>query len=296
MPDLLRTALICGALLTAGCGSTPLEPDAPIACASCRAWNQPLAPFHIYGNTYYVGTAGLASILIDAGDGLILLDGGLPQTALLIDRNVRELGFDPRDIKLILVSHAHYDHVGGVAALARLTGATVITSAAAVPVLRAGRLGADDPQFDPARATNAFPTVPAARSIADGDSVSVDATRVRAVYTPGHTPGGVSWTWQACETAVCFQVVYADSLGPAAPPGYRFSDGMGDEMRRSIARVAALDCDIFLSTHDFSFGLHDKLARGRDAFIDPEGCKQYAAKTLQSLERRLAREAEENPR
>ena len=296
MPDFLQTVLICGALLIAGCASAPLEPDAPIDCASCKAWNEPLAPFHIYGNTYYVGTARLASILLDAGDGLILLDGGLPQSALLIDRNVRKLGLDPRDIKLILVSHVHYDHVGGVAALARLTGATVITSAAAVPVLRAGRLGADDPQYDPAAATNSFPAVPAARSIADGDSVAVGTTRVRAVYTPGHTPGGVSWTWQACESALCLEVVYADSIGPAAPAAYRFSDGMGDEMRRSIARIAALDCDIFLSTHDFSFGLHDKLARGREAFIDPAGCKQYVARTLQSLERRLAREAAENPR
>ena len=296
MPDrLLRLGpLVC--LWLCGCAAQLPTEDAPIDCNDCEHWSRPQAPFHIFGNTYYVGTGGLSSILITTSDGLVLLDGGLPQSARQIASSIRRLGFDPRDVRIIAVSHAHFDHVGGVAALQRFSDAAVITSLPALPTLRRGHLDADDPQHDPVNPTTVFPAVPNPQTIADGDVARIGGLAVRGVYTPGHTPGGMSWTWQTCEQGRCLDVVYADSLSPVAAPGYRFGAGMGEKIRQSAARIAAMDCDIFLSTHDFSFGLHQKLRQGRDAFIDPGGCKRYAANTVQRLERRLAREAGENPR
>ena len=282
-------------MLLGACAAPPLVQDAPILCKDCEHWNRPQAPFRIFGNTYYVGTGGLSSILI-VGESHILIDAGLPQSAPLIEASIRELGFDPGDIGVIAVSHTHFDHVGGVAAMQRLNAAVVITSEPALLTLRRGALGSDDPQFDPIDLTNFFAAVPNAIAIRNGDAAMTGGIEARAIYTPGHTSGGISWTWQACEDGRCLDIVYADSLSPVAAPGYRFADGMGEELRQSAARIGALDCDIFLSTHDFSFGLHEKLARGRDAFIDPDGCRKYAAKVLQGLERRLALEAEENPR
>ena len=124
----LASIVIFSAFLMAACGPKELEPDAAFECSNCEDWNRPQEPFRLYGNTWYVGTAGLSSILIETKSGLILVDGALPQSAALIDTNIRGAGFDPLQISAILVSHAHFDHAGGVAALQRLTGATVYTS------------------------------------------------------------------------------------------------------------------------------------------------------------------------
>ncbi|MDX1518415.1 MAG: MBL fold metallo-hydrolase, partial [Woeseiaceae bacterium] len=123
--------------------------DAPIDCTWCSEWNRPQAPFRISDNTWYVGVAGLSAILVDTGDGLVLIDGGLPQSAPLINTNIRALGFRPQDVAFILVSHVHFDHVGGIAALQRLSGARVLASDAAHTALASGELQPDDPQFDP---------------------------------------------------------------------------------------------------------------------------------------------------
>ena len=111
--------------LLAACGPRELQPDAAYDCERCEEWNEPINPFRIHGNTWYVGTDGLSSILIDSGEGFILVDGGLPQSAARIVENIRGLGFDPLDIQAILVSHAHFDHAGGVSALQRMTRADV---------------------------------------------------------------------------------------------------------------------------------------------------------------------------
>jgi metallo-beta-lactamase class B len=291
VPDKARCLIFFACLFFAACASQTLVPDAAIRCDSCEDWNEPHAPFRVFGNTYYVGTAGLSSILIETVDGLMLIDGGLPQSAPQIAQNIRRLGFDARDIRVIAVSHAHFDHVGGIAALQRFSGASVAASPDAARVLRRGASFRDDPQFGPDLPS--FPPVGQLRHFVDGSVIDLGVTRLRGVPTPGHTSGGMTWTWQECEDDHCLDIVYADSLSPVSRPGYRFSDGMGDRIRQSASLIAALNCDIFLSTHDFSFGLHEKLALGRDAFIDPDGCKSYAARALQRLERRLERESAE---
>src|SRR5579863_8374542 len=117
----MRSALVLVGLLALVPDQRAFRPDPPTTCDSCAAWNAPQAPFRVFGNTYYVGPARLASILVTSPTGHVLLDGALPQSAPLIDANIRQLGFKPEDIRLIVTSHAHFDHVGGVAAFQRLT-------------------------------------------------------------------------------------------------------------------------------------------------------------------------------
>lgn len=287
----MRSAAIGLVAVTAlsACSEPVLEPDPPIECVHCASWNEPLAPFHVFGNTYYVGTAELSSIMIDTGDGLILIDGALPQSAAQISANIGALGFDARRIRMIALSHAHFDHAGGIAALQRLSGAEVLAGEDAVRMMKNGRPFEDDPQYG--LEPPPFPPVANVRG-ADADTeVALGETTLRAVPTPGHSPGGMSWTWQSCEGERCLDIVYADSLSAVSAPGFRFSDGMGRAIRESAGALAGLDCDILLSTHDFGFGLHEKLAAGREAFIDPEACWAYAETALAGLERRLQAEA-----
>ena len=277
------------------------EYDTAIDCSLCDQWNAPQKPFRIYGNTYYVGAVGLSAILIDTDDGLILIDGGLPQTAAVIDANIRELGFSVEDIRFIGLSHAHFDHAGGLAALQRLSKAKVLTSRAAADVLRSGNLLNDDPLFDMGSLNTGFPAVNAVETIDDGDTLSIGNASISAIYTPGHTTGGVTWVWSSCEQERCLNIVYADSLSAVSANGFRFtagnSTGAGEQLRGSAEVIAALDCDIFLSPHPFFFGMREKLDHaGSDnpfidnPFIDDQGCKVFAETSLAALERRLASE------
>ncbi len=134
-------------VLVSGCSSSRLIPDAAIDCNSCVAWNEPHEPVQIAENTWYVGTAGLSSILIATSEGLRLLDGALPQSTPLIADNIEALGFSLRDIELIGLSHAHYDHAGGIAALARASGARVVALPEQAEALRLGGPTPDDPQY-----------------------------------------------------------------------------------------------------------------------------------------------------
>ena len=277
-------------LLLAACGPRTLEPDAPYVCERCDEWNEAQTPFRVHGNTWYVGTDGLSSVLIESDAGLILLDGGLPQSAALIDTNIRALGFDPLDIKAILVSHAHFDHAGGVAALQRLTRANVFSSAAGMAILTAGRLGEDDPQYVAGSDDGSFPAIDNVTAVGDGEFVTVGSVNVQAHHTPGHTAGSVSWTWESCALNTCLDVVYADSLTAVSAAGYSFAaSGAATRMVESAGKIADLPCDILLSPHPFFFGMHDKLER-RDAgnpFVNSLACTFYAESALDWLERRL---------
>jgi metallo-beta-lactamase class B len=275
-----------------------LQADPPKRCSSCAAWNLDLEPFQLYGNTYYVGTAALGAVLITSPDGHILLDTGLPQTAALIDTHIRKLGFRTEDIKFILTSHAHYDHVGGVAALQRFTGATVVASASTAAALASGRPTADDPQF--AIPENGFPAVTRTKVVRDGEVIQLGGLAVTAHLTPGHTPGSTTWSWQACQSARCLPAVYADSLNAVSADDFRFSGDAKspsrvDAFRKSIAAVDALPCDVLMSVHPSFAGLDEKLARraitpATNPFIDPDACHKYAANARQSFDARLAKE------
>lgn len=280
----------CATLLICACGQRQLEPDADIVCDQCESWNQVRAPFRLYGNTWYVGTAGLASILVETANGLILIDGALPQSAALIDASIQSLGFDTRDITAILVSHAHFDHVGGVAALQRFSGAKVYASSRAREPLLVGRLEDDDPQYVADTDDGSFPPIRQVIAVDDGDVVSVGGVDIKAVFTPGHTPGGVSWTWQSCALNTCYNIVYADSLSSVSAAGFEFaSSGVANDIIASAGIIGDLDCDIFLSPHPFFFGMQDKLERNDagNPFINNLACVLYAESMLAWLEQRL---------
>jgi metallo-beta-lactamase class B len=278
---------------------TRIQPDPPITCDSCDEWNQSREPFKVFGNTYYVGVAGLSAVLITSDAGLILVDGALPQSVPLIDAGIRKLGFKTEDITLILNGHTHYDHAGGLNALERFTGARVATGTAGVRALEQGKPTRDDPQvgFE----GNGFPPVRNVVGVADGEVLRVGDLAVTAHATPGHTPGGTTWSWRSCEGARCLDVVYADSLSAVAAPGYRFT---GDathpsivaSFRRSITRVSQLPCDIMIGAHPFVGDLDGKLKRraaepgGTNPFIDAGACRTLAAEAMKGLDERVAEE------
>jgi metallo-beta-lactamase class B len=285
--------LLVVAGLVAACGPRELQPDPAAVCDRCEQWNEPRDPFRVHGNTWYVGTDGLTSLLVETDSGLILIDAGLPQSAELIDANIRELGFDPLQIEAILVSHAHYDHAGGINALQRMTGAAVYTSEKGVEPLTKGRLLPGDPQHREDPAHGSFPPVRNVRAVADGESVMVGNVSVMAVYTPGHTNNGVTWTWESCALGTCYDVVYADSLTSVSAPGFSYAaSGAAEAMTESAARIADLDCDILLTPHPFFFGMHDKLERIDEGnpFINSLACTLYAEEMLGWLEQRLEAE------
>lgn len=279
----------------------PFQFDLPKACSSCDEWNATQEPYRVFGNTWYVGTAGLSAVLVTSSAGHVLLDGALPQSAARIDASIRRLGFRTEDVKLILNSHAHYDHAGGIAALQRRSGATVAASAAGARAIERGEPTEDDPQFAFGREANAFPPVARVRVVANGETLRVGEIAITAHYTPGHTPGATTWSWRSCEGERCLDVVYSDSLNAVSAPGFRFSGGAGQpsiaaSFERSIDVVAGLPCDILIAVHP-GFSRMNEALRARAAtpgaapVIDKEACRAHANDARQRLARRVAEEA-----
>jgi metallo-beta-lactamase class B len=277
----------------------------PLRCEQCEQWNEAAAPFRIYGNTYYVGVRGLSSLLLASSQGLVLLDGDLPQSAPLIEANVRALGFRVEDIRLILNSHTHFDHAGGIAALQRDSGAQVLASPSSAEALRLGHPVTDDPQAG--YADTGFPALQApVRTLRDGETLTLGELAITAHFTPGHTPGSTTWTWRSCEARRCLDLVYADSLNAIAAPGFRYSGDrdhvdVSQRFQASIDAVAALPCDILITVHPGLGHLWEKLEARRkgvkpDPFIAGDACRAYADAMRTVLDARLAAErAEASP-
>ena len=269
----------------------PIETSGPLFAVACKDWDEwdkPAPPVRIHANTYLVGTCGISAILITGTEGDVLIDGGTEAGADLIAANIRKLGFRLTDVKFILHSHEHSDHVGGISRLQRLTGAQVIASPAAAKVLTSGVAGADDPQ---AGMQKPFPAARVDRVIEDGGTVRLYDILLTAVATPGHTPGALSWYWESCGGGVCRSIVYADSLTPVSRDDYRFSDHPDylAAYRASIAKVAALNCDILLTPHPSASDMVRRLALAK--VENPNACRDYAQSLTKQLDERLAKEA-----
>ncbi|WP_454279835.1 subclass B3 metallo-beta-lactamase [Sphingomonas sp. Marseille-Q8236] len=272
--------------LAAAAGQPQADPlTQPIATEREAEWLAPRPPVRVFGNSYLVGFGGLNVALIDTGRGLILIDGGLPQAAPAILANVAKLGFRPRDIKYILSTEPHFDHAGGIAALARDTGATVIASARGAEGLRTGRLAADDPQrgYD-----SRFPAVRSVRVIRDGERLALGNTVLTARATPGHTMGSMSWTWRSCQRDQCRSIVFASSLNPVSTDDYRFSASSSRPVVAAFARgqsaMRALPCDILITAHADQDGATDRFRTTAGA------CRAYAQSSERALARRLRSE------
>jgi len=251
----------------------------PVLADDNAAWTEPVAPHAIYGNSYYVGTKGLSSILITSPQGHVLIDGTLPENAALIEANIRKLGFRVEDIKLILNTHAHSDHAGGIAQLAKDSGATVRATAAGAREMRLGGADPTDPQY--VRGGPRYPSVNAVGDIVDGTVVRVGPLALTAHITPGHTPGGTAWTWQACEGSSCKTITFVDSLYAFTAGSYRYSDHPAyvAEFRQTLARVTTLPCDTLITPHP---------EQG-----EGETCASYAAAARERLDEVLAKEAKQ---
>ncbi len=296
-------ALALGARQLAAAEAEAPAFDAPKDCRACAEWNRPHEPFEIHGNTFYVGVSGLSTLAVATSEGVVLFDAGLPQSAEIIAANLGKLGHRVSDVVYIATSHEHYDHVGGVAALQRASGATVLASAPAAKALATGLPLAEDPQIGFGVDANSFPPVPGPiRIVADGERIRVGEIELVAHATPGHTPGSVTWSWRSCEANDCRTIVYADSLNPVSAEDFRFSASPDRvaAFRASIERVRTLPCDIVVSVHPSFTDLFGKLAKaaGGDgaAFIEAAGCRAYADDAERRLDERLATEAAEPAR
>jgi metallo-beta-lactamase class B len=270
----------------------PIQTAGPLWASACEGsddWDKPAPPVRIHGNTYLVGTCGISSILIVGTDGDILIDSGTERGADLVANNIRKLGFSPTDVKILLHSHEHMDHVGGMARLEQLTGAQLYASANAAEVLKSGVTGEGDPQ---AGTLPPFPPARVDRIVHDRDQVRLGNLMLTAYETKGHTHGALTWQWVSCDAGVCRTIVYADSLTPVSAPDYRFTDHPGalEAFRASIAKVAALDCDILLTPHPSASKMPERLALGKP-LLDTNGCRDYAAQLTKQLDERLAKEA-----
>jgi len=264
------------------------------ACAADAGWNDPATPLRVHGNTWYVGTCGISALLVTSDEGHILIDAATPQAGAQILANIRALGFRPEDVRAIVFSHEHFDHAGSLAELQRATGAPVYARAPAVATLERGASDRSDPQY---QVLEPFAPVERVVVLADDGVVRVGPLALQAIPTPGHTPGGTSWTWRSCDGADCRQLVYADSLTAISDDVYRYGDdaahpGYLAAFRATLARVAALDCGILVTPHPSASRLWSRLGPAADRpLADAGACRAYAQAATQRLDKRLADEA-----
>jgi len=269
----------------------PIQTAGPrwaLACKDSDDWNKAAPPVRIHANTYMVGTCGISSILITGTDGHVLIDGGTEEGADLIAANIRRLGFKVEDVRFILHSHEHFDHVGGVAKLQRMSGATLVASAAAAKVFATGAAGADDPQ---AGMHKPFAPATVGRIVREGEEVRLGNIMLTAMATPGHTAGALSWRWVSCDGGVCRTIVYADSLSPFSRDDYKF--GAHPQYlaayRAAIAKIAASPCEILVTPHPSASAMRERFALG-EPLLDANACKAFAADRTKALDERLAKE------
>lgn len=244
------------------------------ATAEWREWNQPVEPFRIAGNLYYVGASDIASYLITTPEGHILIDGGFVETAPQIEANIGKLGFKVGDVRILLNSHAHFDHAGGLAALKAATGAKLLASAADATLLERG--GKGDFRFGD---EGQFPPVAVDRRLGDGEKVTLGGAELTAHLTPGHTRGCTTWTFKA--DALDVVVVCSASILDYRFVGQESYPGIAADYERTFAVLKSLPVQIFLAPHGGFFDLAGKrelAARGmgmRNPWVDPAGYKAW---------------------
>jgi metallo-beta-lactamase class B len=267
-------------------------PTIKAACGERDGWTDSAPPAHVFGNVYMVGTCGITVLLITTPNGHFLIDGATDEAAEGVAENIQKLGFDPKDVRYLLGTHEHLDHAGGLAKLKQITGAKFAVREAARLGMETGLPLADDPQHG---IHSAFPGIKADLIIKDGDILRVGRQAISVIATPGHTPGGTSYTWKSCEGSVCRQIVYADSLNAVSADAYRFNDHPKymATLRSSMAKIEAIkNCDIMISPHPFQSEFFERLA-GEKPLVDAGRCEQYVSAARARLDARLAKEAAE---
>lgn len=257
------------------------------------AWDAPHPPFHIVGNSWYVGSGGITVLLVRSGSDTVLFDTG-PESALPVVReNLATLGVALRDVDLILTSHAHNDHVGALAAIKAESGARILATADSAALMAAGGLG--DLHFGD---RIPYPSVAVDDIVLDGETVELGELRFTARQTSGHTPGSTTWTWTERVDGREVHIVYADSL---TAPGYRLLDhpqrpDLIEEFRASFATIRALPCDLLLTPHPQASQMFERLdvvAAAQVSGMKPVEsgtCQRYAGRAEVALEQQIAQQ------
>jgi metallo-beta-lactamase class B len=275
--------LIFGLLLSSGAAAQN-SPD----------WTEPFPAFHIAGNLYYVGSEGLASYLVTTPQGNILINSDLESNVPMIQASIEKLGFKFKDTKILLISHAHWDHDAGSAKIKQLTGASYMVMGADVPVVESG--GKADFQYGH---TPSFRYAPSKvdRVLRDGDEVKLGGAVLVAHLTPGHTKGCTTWTMKVTESGNSYNVVIIGS--PNVNPGYKLIHNknypnIAEDYERTWSVLKSLPCDIFLGAHGSYFGLEQKYPLMKDGhanpFIDPSGYTNFVAQKEEDFRAELAKE------
>lgn len=266
----MRIRVILASIVLSLCGAALLS-----AQNNADQWSQPFPPHKIVGNLYYVGSSELASYLITTPDGNILINSDFERTVPVIRASVEKLGFRFSDIKILLGSHAHGDHMEGDALVKELTGARVMAMEQDLPALRKMTPGNKPHPID--------------RILHDGDEVTLGGTTLVAHLTPGHTKGCTTWTMKAREGDKTYDVVIVGSVN--VNPGFILVGNkdypeIASDYARSFKVLKALPCDIFLGAHGAYYGMKEKYAKlekgGANPFIDPAGYKAYLAEREQA--------------
>lgn len=248
-------------------------------------------PFQIIGNTYYVGAAGVAAVLVTSDYGHVLINGGPPEAASQVAANIEALGFKVTDVKGILVSEPSRRHAGSIAALAKQSGAQVYGPRPAEKVMTTGKPAKDDPH---AASWTAFDPVTRMWVVQDDQLLGIGSVRVRAYATGGRSPGGMSWRWNACEGSACVDTVFVADLKPESSPKYRFSEHPAalEQYEASLVRLDSVGCELVLPSIPDA-GQLSRLAQagGKPESLRQEGaCKAHAQQARQALQTRLAGE------
>jgi metallo-beta-lactamase class B len=266
------------------------------ALPSAPDWSEPFPPHRMIGNIYYVGSRGLASYLITTPAGHILINSNLTTSVPLIRANIEKLGFRFADVKILLISHGHFDHDGGSAEVKKLTGARYMVMDGDVGVVESG--GRSDFQYggDPRLS---YPVSTVDRVLHDGDEVKLGDATLTAHKTAGHTRGCTTWTLKVREADKTYNVVIVGS--PNVNPGYKLVNNasypeIADDYTRGFRVLKSLSCDVFLGAHGIYYGMEAKYAKlnagGANPYIDPEGYKNYVAEReqafLEELRKQLA--------
>jgi metallo-beta-lactamase class B len=267
------------------------------SCAFAQAdpeWTEPFPAFRIAGNLYYVGSKGLASYLVATSQGNILINSDLEANVPVIEASIEKLGFKFKDTKILLISHAHWDHDAGSAKIKKMTGASYMVMDADVAVVESG--GKADFQYGNSSGSLYAPAK-VDRVLHDGDEVRLGGAVLVAHLTAGHTKGCTTWTMKVTEGGKTYNVVIVGS--PNVNSGYKLVHNnnysqIAEDYDRMWGVLKALPCDIFLGAHGGYFGLEEKYALMKDGganpFIDPDGYMKFVAQKEQDFRAELAKQ------
>lgn len=282
-------AVLCAAALLAAPAQAQTVKD--FLAATMAKWMAPFTPFHLIDNIYYVGTDGIAVYIIKTSSGLILMDTAVPQATAMLKDNIKALGFRESDIKLILNTHAHFDHTGGFAEIKKDTGAQLVAGLRDKPLLEGGYYPGDEANKD-----IGFPPVKVDRTVSDGDKVTLGDTTLTAHATPGHSPGCTSWSMVVKDGGQDRNVLFfcSGTVALNRLVGHPTYAGIADDYRATFAKVKAMKVDVLLGPHPEVYGMQAKRAAMKDGapnpFVKPGENVTYVTMLEQDYDKQLAKQ------